>query len=304
MTWYLTEDLDGFLGRAGRFLRSRPVLHTVQLTVTERLRAYGSAAYGDEAPVFGVLERGGAVRAAWFRTPPHWLTLTPLAAEDAAALAVHLADLGHPLPGVSADRGTAVAFAETWRRCTGAEVTLWQHQRLYRLGELTAPDPMPPGRSRVAGKADRELLVRWFRGFLDDVGKTGAGDPEAWADARVEHGGALLWETPDGVPVSLAAAHPRVAGQVRVGPVYTPPELRGRGYAAAATVAVSRAAREAGAEEVLLFADLANPTSNGVYQRVGYRGVADFAVYDFTGPQPPPPQGQSSSRAQPSPVRR
>ncbi|KUN21290.1 acetyltransferase [Streptomyces antibioticus] len=303
MTWHLTEDLDDFLARAGTFLRSRPVLHTVQLTVTERLRTYGSRAYGDETPVFGVLERDGAVRAAWFRTPPHWLTLTPLAAEDAAALAAHLAGLGHPLPGVSADRGTAVAFAEAWRRHTGAEVTPWQHQRLYRLAEPTAPDPMPPGRARIAGKADRELLVRWFDGFLDDVGKTAAGDSEAWADARVEHGGALLWETPDGIPVSLAAEHPMIAGQVRVGPVYTPPEQRGRGYAAAVTDAAGRAAREAGAEEVLLFADLANPTSNGVYQRVGYRGVADFTVYDFTGPQPPS-QGQSSSRAQPSSVRR
>ncbi|NUR66856.1 MAG: GNAT family N-acetyltransferase [Streptomyces sp.] len=284
MSWHITEDLDAFLARAGAFLRSRPVLHTVQLTVTERLSTYGTRAYGDEAPVFGVLERDGAPRAAWFRTPPHWLTLTPLAAEDAAALAARLADLGHRLPGVSADRGTAVAFAEAWRRHTGAEAALYQHQRLYRLDTLTPPDPMPPGRARIAGKADRELLVRWFDGFLDDVGKTGAGDPEAWADARVEHGGAVLWETPDGVPVSLAAAHPMIAGQVRVGPVYTPPELRGRGYAGAATVAVSRAARESGAEEVLLFADLANPTSNGVYLRVGYRGVADFAVYDFTGP--------------------
>ncbi|SNX61962.1 predicted GNAT family acetyltransferase [Streptomyces sp. TLI_55] len=303
MSWHITEDLDVFLARAGSFLRSQPVLHTLHLTVTERLRTYGSTAYGDEAPVFGVLERDGVARAAWFRTPPHWLTLTPLATEDAAALAVHLADLGHRLPGVSADRGTAVAFAEAWRRHTDSEVTLWKHQRLYRLDELTSPDPMPPGRARIVDKADRELLARWFESFATDVG-VAIGNPGAWADARVEHGGALLWETPDGVPVSLAAAHPMVAGQVRVGPVYTPPEQRGRGYAAAVTVAVGRTVRAAGAEEVLLFADLANPTSNGVYQRVGYRGVADFAVYDFTGPQQPQPQGQSSSRAQPSSVRR
>lgn len=72
-----------------------------------------------------------------------------------------------------------------------------------------------------------------------------------------------------------------VAGQIRVAPVYTPVHLRGRGYAGAATVEVSRAALAAGAEEVLLFADLANPTSNGLYQRIGYRPVAEFAVYDF-----------------------
>jgi RimJ/RimL family protein N-acetyltransferase len=66
-----------------------------------------------------------------------------------------------------------------------------------------------------------------------------------------------------------------------VATVYTPAPLRGRGHAGAATAAVSRAALDAGAKEVLLFTDLANPTSNGLYQRLGYRAVADFAVYEF-----------------------
>jgi predicted GNAT family acetyltransferase len=79
----------------------------------------------------------------------------------------------------------------------------------------------------------------------------------------------------------MAGATPLIAGQIRVAPVYTPAPLRGRGYAGAATTEVSRAALAAGADEVLLFTDLANPTSNGLYQRIGYRPVADFAVYDF-----------------------
>jgi predicted GNAT family acetyltransferase len=79
----------------------------------------------------------------------------------------------------------------------------------------------------------------------------------------------------------MASAPPEVAGQVRVGAVYTPAPLRGRGYAGGATAAVSQAALDSGAKEVLLFTDLANPTSNGLYQRLGYRPVADFATYEF-----------------------
>ena len=74
------------------------------------------------------------------------------------------------------------------------------------------------------------------------------------------------------------------AGQVRVGPVYTPPGLRGQGYAGAVTAAVSQAARDAGAGQVLLFTDLANPTSNALYQRLGYQPVEDRAVWSFTRP--------------------
>ncbi|GAA4315479.1 GNAT family N-acetyltransferase [Streptomyces venetus] len=279
--WRLTPDLDDFLTRAGDFLRSRPALHTVPLTVTETLRTRGPHVYGDGAPEFGVLERDGAVRATFFRTPPHQLNLTSLTAEEAGTLTARLAELGRPLPGVSADRDTAAAFAEAWRRHTGATAVLRQRQRLYRLGTLTPPRPIPPGGPRVAVEPDRELLVRWHLEFADAVGTGTVRDAGEWADARIEHGGITFWEDPDGTPVAMAGTTPQVAGQVRVASVYTPPHLRGRGYAGAATAEVSRAALAAGAKEVLLFTDLANPTSNGLYQRIGYRPVADFAVYDF-----------------------
>lgn len=93
-------------------------------------------------------------------------------------------------------------------------------------------------------------------------------------DERTAHGGLTLWET-DGVPVSMAGVSRRIAGTVRVSAVYTPPEQRGRGYAAAVTAEAGRPAREDGAAEVLLFADLANPTSNALYLRIGYEAVSD-----------------------------
>ncbi|MFC5636346.1 GNAT family N-acetyltransferase [Streptomyces bullii] len=280
--WCLTHDLDDFLSRAGAFLRSRPAEHTVPLTVTETLRTRGPHVYGDGVPEFGVLERDGTVRASLFRTPPHWLNLTALTGEEADALAARLAAVGQRLPGVNAEQDTAAAFAEAWQRHTGVTVTLRQRQRLYRLGTPTVPQPLPPGRPRVAGAADRERLVRWCEEFGEAVGTGTVQDAAAWADARIERGGVTFWETPDGTPVAMAGTTPKVAGQVRVAGVYTPPRLRGRGYAGAATAEVSRAALAAGVREVLLFTDLANPTSNALYQRIGYRPVADFAVYDFT----------------------
>lgn len=282
--WHLVRDVDAFLNRAGDFLHSRPALHTVPLTVTESLRRRGPDAYGDEPPVFGVLEeRNGPVRAAFFRTPPRRLTLTPLTGEEAEVLARWLAGLGQPVPGVNADRETAAAFAAAWQHHTGARATLSDRMRLYRLGTLTAPQPLPAGRARLATEADRALLTRWYQEFHDAIGERLAGNAGGWVDARLSHGGLTLWETPDGAPVSMAGVTPEVAGQIRVAPVYTPAHLRGHGYAAAVTAEVSRAALAGGADEVLLFTDLANPTSNALYQRIGYRPVRDFAVYDFEG---------------------
>ncbi|WP_406372652.1 GNAT family N-acetyltransferase [Streptomyces sp. NBC_00647] len=280
--WQLTHDLDAFLGRAGDFLRSRPAQHTVALTVTDALRRRGPRGVGGAAPVFGALERDGAVTAALFRTPPYRLNITSLDERDADTLAALLVHAEIEVPGVSADTDTAAAFAEAWRRRAGATPVLLRGERLYRLGDLTVPEPAPPGRARVAGVADRELLARWYTEFAEAIGEGGYRDAGAWADDRISYGGLTVWEDPDGTPVAMAGGSAPIAGQVRVGPVYTPAHLRGRGYAGAVTAEVSRAAVAAGLQDVLLFTDLANPTSNGLYQRIGYRPVSDFATYDFT----------------------
>ncbi|MBY8865959.1 GNAT family N-acetyltransferase [Streptomyces sennicomposti] len=281
--WYLTTDLDDFLARAGEFLRSRPARHTVPLTVTENLRTGGLRLYGDRAPEFGVLRGDGVtgVRAAFFRTPPHPLMLTALTEREADALAGQLAGAGQELPGVNADRDTAAAFAAAWQRRTGAGAVLDRRMRLYRLGELTVPRPAPPGRARPAGEGDRELLARWYGEFHTAIGESAVRPAADWARERARRGDILLWQTPDGAPAAMAGLSPKVAGQIRVNAVYTPAHLRGRGYAGAVTAAVSRAAVDAGAAEVLLFTDLANPTSNGLYQHLGYRPVTDFARYAF-----------------------
>ncbi|MFI9614520.1 GNAT family N-acetyltransferase [Streptomyces sp. NPDC052023] len=278
--WTLTEELDTFLAHAGPFLRSRPAQHTVPLTVTDTLRRRGRRVFGEEPPLFGFLERAGAVRAVCFRTPPRGVHLTTLTPGEADALAARLAARKERLPGVIGDRDSAAAFAASWQRHTGATPALHQRRLLYRLGTLTVPEPLPPGRARVADASDRGQLARWYVEFSEEIGDGPAQDPDAWAGARIAHGGATLWETPDGIPVAMAGVTPEIAGQVRVAPVYTPARLRRRGYAGAVTAEVSRAARAAGAQ-VVLFTNLADPTTNKLYRRLGYRPVAESAEYLF-----------------------
>ncbi|WTK80593.1 GNAT family N-acetyltransferase [Streptomyces sp. NBC_01511] len=125
-------------------------------------------------------------------------------------------------------------------------------------------------------------LVRWCGEFVDTVGEVPAVTADSWAGSRFADRHFTFWETPDGTPVSMAGVTSMVAGMVRVELVYTPARLRGRGYAGAVTVEVSRAALAAGATDVVLFADPANPTSTALYQRIGYVLVADWSVYDFS----------------------
>lgn len=281
--WHLTEDVDDFLARAGDFLRSRPGTHIMQLTWAERVRTRGADAFGTAAPVFGVLERAGEVPGHLLPPPARALGLSPLSPEQADSLAARLAALGHSLTSVSADHGTATAFAEAWQRHTGATPKLRDTRlRLYRLGALTPPEPHPAGRGRVLGEQDLEQVMFWCGEFAKAVGEAVSIDADSWAGTRYADKRYTLWETPDGTPVSIAGMNPLIGGQVQVDVVYTPAHLRGRGYAAAVTAEVSRAALAAGAREVVLFADLSNPTSNALYQRLGYRTLTDWAAYDFS----------------------
>jgi GNAT superfamily N-acetyltransferase len=290
MSWTLTESLDDYVTNAGGFLRSRPVHHIVHLVVLESLRAGGPLASGAAAPVFGWCRSAeGEVTAALLHTPPHPVLLTRLpppaatgpAPSPAAELAEALAARGRrPLSAVNAEQADAEAFAAAWSAVTGATWREVLRSRLYRLGRLVPPEPYPRGAARVATAADRALAASWLAAFGDELSDTSASDPDL-ADDLLSHGALTLWEADD-VTVSLAGVHRTQAGTVRVGPVYTPPEHRRLGYGGAITAAVSQAALEAGASHVVLSTDQANPGTNGLYQRLGYRPVEDRAVLHFT----------------------
>jgi GNAT superfamily N-acetyltransferase len=277
MAWRTTVDPERYAERAGPFLRSRPVENTVPLTVSEGLRARCDP---DAAPLLGWWEDdGGAVTGACLWTPPRPPLLTAMPDEAARALVEVLAGDARPVVGLNATASGAGAFARAWNERTCAAVVAERGLRLHRLDALVPPDPPPPGRA-VHPSADRTpLLVTWYQAFGREVGEPVPVEARHVED-RLAAGGLLLWEA-GGEPVSLAGMTRPVAGAVRVAPVFTPPEHRGRGYAAAATAAVTRAALDAGAAEVLLYTDLANETTNRLYARLGFVPVEDRVAITF-----------------------
>jgi predicted GNAT family acetyltransferase len=156
-------------------------------------------------------------------------------------------------------------------------------ERLYRLGALKNPTGVD-GAARLADNANTALLIDWQCAF---AGEAFGHEPDpALARAALVTADAngdphVLW-TVDGRPVSLAGVRAPAAGVSRVGPVYTPPSQRGHGYGSAVTAAACRWATEAGARDVVLFTDLANPVSNSIYQRLGFEPVTDTVHLRFT----------------------
>ena len=277
MTWSITGDLAACRAAAWPFLAAEPERYSVQLTVLSVLTRIGTGAFGDQPPVFGWWPAAGPVRAVVLQTPPRPMLVTSLPGDSPAQLAAALTALGTALPGVSGSAPDAEAVAAAWRRQTGTGGRIVQRQRLYRLGELTWPEPRPAGAARVARQPDIDAVRAFYGAFARETGQDGA---PAAAQDRLAAGRLMLWEVA-GEPAALAGTSEVIAGAARVGPVYTPPEMRGRGYGGAVTAAVSELARRGGAESVILFTDLANPTSNALYARLGYRAVEDRVVLLF-----------------------
>ncbi|MEW1913726.1 GNAT family N-acetyltransferase [Kitasatospora sp. NPDC085895] len=286
MTWTLTNDPAALRTEAGAFLAAHPADNTVLLTLLDRIAKRGRHAFGDGDPVFGHWRAApdGPVAGVFAQTPPYPVRLGRMPAEAAAELARALHDRGTRVPGVAGERAAAVAFARAWPPAAAGVVRAETavDERLYRLAGLEGPSPVPAGTARPAGPADREQLVEWSAAFLAEIGESNPVDHGAYVDGRLAEGGLHVWED-GGRPVSFAGASPVIAGMSRIGPVFTPVALRGRGYASGVVAAASAHALAAGAAEVLLYTDLANPVSNSIYQKLGYRPVADHVAFDFTG---------------------
>jgi hypothetical protein len=270
MPWTLSDSVDDFRAAVGMLLEGRPAEHSVLLTVCERIAEAGPNAFGSEAARFGWWREGdrAPVGGAFLETPPYPTRLSVM--PDAAATELAVA-LGFSVSAVSGPFVAVDPFVEAWKVATSGTSAVRMNQRLYRLGTLTAPSV--PGAARRATTDDFGLLVAWYRAFAVELGGP-HGDTEGAVNSRLVSGALWLWEDGEHA-VSMAGASALLAGMVRVGPVYTPPDQRGRGYASGVTAAASADAIDRGAEQVLLYTDLANPTSNSIYRKLGYAPIAD-----------------------------
>jgi hypothetical protein len=231
-----------------------------------------------------LVEDGAEVVGAALQTPPFNLVLAQPADDAAvAALADAVADEGIDLPGVVGSTPEVDLFADAWETRGDGTRRLRRSQRIYRLTEVRSPTHAT-GSPRVATVEDTELLVAWVEAFADEISvgvPSTAADAERMVEARLAgpNSGFLLWE--DDGPASLAGWGGLTPNGVRIGPVYTPPDRRSRGYGSAVTAAVSADQLAAGRRFCFLYTDLANPTSNKIYMDIGYEPVCDAIDYAF-----------------------
>jgi len=279
MTWTLTDSIETYAAAVMPLLNAEPERYTVLISVLSGLVEHGPNLYGAGPPVLGWWSRDGMVSAAVLQTPPHPVQVTSLPAEAVEPLAVALA--ASHADGITQILGAepdATALAQALASATGRRFGVEMRQRLYRLGELTPPDPMPEGAARVATSDDIELAYRVDEAFAAETGQRPAS--ATLIESRLKAGRLVLWEVA-GHPVSAAGLSALVGGVARIGQVYTPPEHRNRGYGAAVTVAATRLAFDYGAKSAILFTDLANRTTNALYARLGYEPVEDKVVIAF-----------------------
>ncbi|HEY8730059.1 MAG TPA: GNAT family N-acetyltransferase [Acidothermaceae bacterium] len=271
----LFNDPHEFASVAGAFLAADPFSTTVIGVRVDGVRT-GLHSVADDDLWAAVVDDDVVVGVA-MRTPPHPLVLSRMPDGAARELAIALAGIG-PLLGANGEQAAIRAFAAAWAEASDSVVDA--SMRLYRLGALRVPDVN--GSARLAESNDEPLILDWLTAFfLEAAPNHPTDDLAGLVGRRVAARQFWLWAD-RGTPVSLAHVSAPASGVARVGPVYTPPAFRRHGYGAAATAHATQAALDAGADHVVLYTDLANPTSNGIYQALGYVPDHDFEERSFT----------------------
>jgi hypothetical protein len=321
MGWRTTSDLDRFVEVSAGYLRHRAAENTLLLAAAQsawqtraarQSRAAAEVSTGCEL-LYGWWQPpdGSGPRGAFLHDPSAPLLIAGRAPELAAALAGTLAKAGRQVCGVDAPVAAADAFAAAWSQRSGAAVRVHQHSSVYRLARgdsavaqlaeqaAQVVDGGDAGRLRVAAAQDRALLAGWLAAFAAES-RERIGSPEALADDLISYGGAAFWEVPKPgyFPVAMAVVTRPVAGTARISVVFTDPEYRRQGYAAALTLKVTLAiltdseqgpgqpSALAKAEQVILITE--SRPERTVF-RLGYQLVGERAVLRFgpqTGPLP------------------
>ena len=266
-----------FRARAEAWLLEREAEHNLILGLAARLEE-STAEY--EPPIYlATIERNNEILGCAFRTPPYNLGITRLPAEAVAPLAADVAEVYDTLRGVLGPDPEAAALAGAWSGLRGVAIREAMRERIYKLERVIDPECPAAGYARPATEVDLGTVAQWLNAFSAEAGVPA--NEERTRDL-VAGRRLLLWE--DGGPRSMAASCGDTPDGCRVGYVYTPPEWRGRGYASACVATLSRQILKGGRRFCFLYTDLSNPTSNAIYQRIGYEPVCDVVEYRFHPP--------------------
>ncbi len=276
------DDAEAFRDVATPYLVRDEARHNLVLGISSTL-----VQKPDLHPVFDlwVVSEGDDVTAVAVRTPPLNLVLAQPATDAALdALVDRLLSEGQDLPGVVAAIPELDAFVGGWTAERDVDAAIVFRLGIYELREVMAVPPAA-GRSRPVTPEDRARVIAWALAFADEVlhEETDRERHVRLVEARLEateNAGLWLWED-GGEPVSLSGYGGSTPHGIRIGPVYTPPERRGQGYATSLVAEQSRWLLGTGRSLCFLYTDLDNPTSNALYRRIGYRMIAEAKEVRF-----------------------
>jgi ribosomal protein S18 acetylase RimI-like enzyme len=267
-----TDDPVAVLADAGAFLAADPVRLNVIVSLLEtRVRH-------PEPGDYWIVERDGAVVGVVFRSPvDYYPVVSPMDLDAVTVVVDAMAGADVKLPGVNGDATTSARFAGAWAARTRTPARPIHAQRIFEVPAVRPP-LAPGGTVRTATNADHELLVDWVEAFHSEIGDGPVGSAATIVERRTAEGLFHVWD--HGGAVAFAGTTEPSFGVVRIGPVYTPPRCRGRGYASALVAELSQGVLDRG-ERCVLYTDLDNPTSNAIYQRIGYEPVEEALRYAF-----------------------
>jgi len=270
----LLAEIRGFLGR-------EEIVNTIMLA-----GLLARDGFDPNQPVLAA-RAGDDLAAVATLTPGFLMSLSHVDRGEAIpALAAAAVERGLEIPGVMGPVAEARAFAEAWATRTGGTYRPGMAQRILTARAVTPPADVP-GTWRHLEPGDRPALIAWFTAFTVEAEAIPAKDARRRGQAmfdRLDHrSGGLLWLDERGAPVSVACYKAPTMSGIRIGPVYTPPEYRRRGYAAAVTAATTQLMFDRGYAFACLYTDAANATANHVYESIGYASVAESMQYRFAG---------------------
>ncbi|MBV8196104.1 MAG: hypothetical protein JOY80_11335 [Candidatus Dormibacteraeota bacterium] len=270
MELHTTLDVEEYARAVIPFLESSPCSRNILRWIIELARS-GTGGW-IAPPLFLWISAGDDVAAAASWSAPYYVIVSEIPNKAATSVveAVRRHSALHDVPvlGVSGPRPAAETTAAAWCVATGANSREHMAETLYQVTQVH-PVPRPPGERRKATADDLDVLTRWLIAFAEETGVPSSPDPAATLRNMVGRSECDVW-VDGGEVVSMSGHRAPIAGVTRVGPVYTPPLRRGRGFARRLVAEVSADALRTTAARCMLFADRANPVSNFIYQQIGY----------------------------------
>ena len=271
----------GFLEAAQAFLERNEALNNLPLGLS--MRAAQVAAQPALPMYFASVADTAGIVATAVMEGPHPLVLSGERADASQAVELigeNLRAEGRQISSVVGAPPLAEAFARYWQTAGGTPYRLFMSQRLYALTQVLHP-AYPDGTLVCASEEHTEQVARWLMAFEAE-----ALEPILWDEAlvmayrKIRNHDIYVWIM-DGRPVTMAGRARPTARGICVNAVYTPPELRRNGYASACVAALSQQLLDQGWAFCMLYTDLSNPTSNAIYQKVGYQPIGDSVMFRF-----------------------